>query len=405
MAEEIQEQEVKNESEEKQPTRNELIDQVIMKLRSDDFSIHFYCPAMPKPSGGVGVLLRLASHLSQRHTVKIWYEPLHDPQVSQQESIKAKQRVDVFRLFNPDWVDFDISKLEFKPLGDKEALTVNADGKLVKFQTTPLQVNSEDFMLIPEGFPNIMKMTAQVSCKRIVLAQSWAYVLTGLQAGESWSHYGIRDVISVSDAISEFINTTMGGMKIKKIRQGIDREVFKVPEKKSFKKPMIAYMSPRGEETRLKITNIIKMFQAVNPHYRWVRFVELGGLKREEFAERLSEFAFCLYTDEIAGFGTLPLEAMASGTHVIGWFPFGSKEYVADNNGFWAQNGEIFQMVELLGTALDKWLSGEMDIDVIQKDYEETLKNYTVEGEQERIIEIFKEYKTERCHELEGAKE
>jgi|GEM_PF-3090759 len=405
MAEEIQEQEVKKEEvETKELSRNELIDQVIMKLRSDDFTVHFYCPAMPKPSGGVGVLLRLASHLSKRYKVKVWYEPIHDQQLSMQESNKAKKRIDIFRLFNHDWIDFDVSKVEFKPLGDKEAVTVDKDGKMVKFKTSPLQVNSEDFLVIPEGFPNVMQMTAQITCKRIVLAQSWAYVLTGMQSGQSWANFGIRDVISVSDAITEFINTTMGGMRIKKIRQGIDRDIFKIPEKKSFKKPMIAYMTPRGEESRLKITNIIKMFQAVNPHYRWVRFVEIGGMKREEFAERLSEFAFCLYTDEIAGFGTLPLEAMATGTHVVGWFPFGSKEYVSDKNGFWAQNGEIFQMVELLGVALDKWLSGEMDTDVIQTDYETVLEKYTVEGEEDRIIEIFKEYKTERTRELEQAK-
>jgi len=400
MAEEIQEQEVQKE----EVSRNELIDQVVERIRGDKFTVHFYCPAMPTPSGGVGVLLRLASHLSERYDIKVWYEPQHDPNLSQQESVKAKKRVDIFNTFTADWVDFDISKIEFKALGDKEAKTINSEGKVVTFETTPLQVQSEDFMFIPEGFPNIMQMTAQVSCKRIVLAQSWAYVLTGMQDGQSWQNFGIRDVVSVSDAITEFINTTMPGMNIKKIRQGIDREVFQLPEEISKKKPMVAFMTPRGQETNLKVMNIIKMFRAVNPHLRWVRFVELGGLKREEFAERLSEFAFCMYTDEIAGFGTLPLESMASGTHVVGWFPFGSKEYVKDNNGFWAHNGEIFQMVELLGVALEKWLSGEMDVPQIQSDYEDLLKNYTVNGEKERIFEIIKEYKTERTHELEAAK-
>ncbi len=404
MTEETKEQEVVDSTEKKELTRDELIDQIIGNLRADNFCVHFYCPAMPTPSGGVGVLLRFAAHLSKKFNVKIWYEPLHDPQVSQQESIKAKKRIDVFRLFEPNWVDFDISNLELKPLGDKDSFTIGKDGKLVKFIPSPLKVQSEDILVIPEGFPNIMQMTAQISCKRVILAQSWAYVLTGMQSGQNWTHFGIRDVILVSHAITEFINTTMPGLKVKKIRQGINREVFKVPQKKSFKKPMIAFMSPRGEETRLKVTNIIKMFQAVNPHYRWIKFVELGGMSRKEFGERLSEFAFCLYTDEIAGFGTLPLEAMASGTHVIGWFPFGSKEYVGQNNGFWAQNGEIFQMVELIGVALDKWLAGEMDNDAIQNDYETLLSKYTIEDEGDRIIEIFKEYKTERCYELEGAK-
>ena len=166
MAEEIQEQEVQKE----EVSRNELIDQVVERIREDKFTVHFYCPAMSTPSGGVGVLLRLASHLSERYNVNVWYEPQHNLKLSQQEYAKTKKKVDIFNTFNADWVDFDLSKIQFKALGDKEANIINSEGKVVAIETTPLQVQSEDFMFIPEGFPNIMQMTAQVSCKRIVNA-------------------------------------------------------------------------------------------------------------------------------------------------------------------------------------------------------------------------------------------
>jgi len=154
----------------------------------------------------------------------------------------------------------------------------------------------------------------------------------------------------------------------------------------------------------MKTFNIIKTFQAFYPHLRWVRFVQLSGLSKKEFAERLASCAFVLYTDDIAGFGTLPLESMASGTHVVGWNSYGGKEYVTPDNGFWTVNGEIFQTAEILGIAIDKWLNGEMDVKGIQQTYEKTLERYTEEGEKINFLNIINDYKNERINELEGIK-
>ncbi len=140
------------------------------------------------------------------------------------------------------------------------------------------------------------------------------------------------------------------------------------------------------------------------PHLRWIRFVELADMTREEFADRLSSSAFALYTDDIAGFGTLPLEAMACGTHVVGWASFGGKEYMNESNGFWTNNGDIFQTAELLGVAVDKWLNGELDSPTVQEAYEETLSHYTLDGEKSQFLNVINEYKKERINELEGIK-
>jgi glycosyltransferase involved in cell wall biosynthesis len=258
-------------------------------------------------------------------------------------------------------------------------------------------------MFIPEGFPNVMERTVGVSCKRIVLAQSWLYILAGMKNGQIWQNFGIKDVVSVSDFISEYIQAIMPGIKIKTLKQGINRNIFYKPSKMSDKMPIIGYQSGRGPESQLKIHTAIKMFYASNPHMRWWRFMELSGMSREEFAERLRDCAFVLYTDEIAGFGTLPLEAMACGTHIIGYAAPGGKEYIHGQNGFWANNGNVFELAELLGIAVDKWVSGEMDVDEIQTDYEATLSNYTVDGERERTFEIIEQYKNERIDEFKAA--
>ena len=78
---------------------------------------------------------------------------------------------------------------------------------------------------------------------------------------------------------------------------------------------------------------------------------------------------------------------------------------MSNENGFWCNNGDIFQTAEVLGIAIDKWLAGEMDSPEIQEKYEETLSRYTVEGEKENIINLLNEYKDERIKELESLKQ
>ena len=387
--------------EEQKLSHNEIIDLTIKKIEENQFNIFFYAPSMNTPSGGVSVLLKTVKNLKDSgHQVKIVYEPVLNQKASYEASVAEKKQVDVFDRFNPTWIDFSLEGIEIIPLGDKDITF--SDGTKTKCQN--LNVSPEDFLIIPEGFPNVMQKTMQVSCKRIILAQSWFYVLLAMNPGQKWQHFGIQDVISVSDAITEYLNSAMPGLNIKNLKQSISRTTFKQNKKLSSKFPMVGFTGSRGAENKMKTHSIIKNFYAFYPHLKWIRFMELTNMDKEQFAEKLASCAFLLYTDDIAGFGTLPLEAMACGTHVVGWAPFGGKEYINDQNGFWAPNGDIFVTAELLGVAIDKWLSGEMDTEEIQGSYEKTLEPYTEEKEKNGIINIINQYKTERINELEGIK-
>lgn len=393
----------------KKMSHNEIVDLSINKLQNNDFRVYFYCPPVNFASGGMGTLLRLAKNLKEDgFSVKLIYQPRLDQRASYEDSMKESQKqkkqvqINVFEKFEPTWMDFDLEGIEIIPLGEGEIIF--NDQNRTKVQAQPLAVSPEDLLIIPEGFPDVMQKTMQTACKRVVLAQSWFYVLNAMQPGQTWQHFGIQDVISVSDAITEYLGSVMPGLRVKNIKQGISRELFKVPEKMSSKAPVVVYSANRGQENKLKTINLIKTFYMFYPHLRWVRFVELANMSREEFAERLSSSAFALYTDDIAGFGTLPLEAMACGTHVVGWASFGGKEYMNENNGFWTNNGDIFQTAEVLGVAMDKWLNGELDNSTVQETYEETLSHYTVEGERSQFLNIINEYKKERINELEGIK-
>lgn len=381
---------------EEQKSNNQLIDEVIQKVLDKKYKIYFYCPPLNIPSGGIFTLLNYAKTLTEAgYDVKVIYEPREDRKASYEASQKARKAISIYEKFNPSWAGETTSGLNIMPLGNGEIkFTDNSTAK-----TEVLNLGPEDFLFIPEGFPNIMEQTAQIPCKKVVLCQSWFYVLNGLRVGQTWQQYGIQDVVSVSDGITEYLNAVMPGLKIKELKQSIDRDLFK-PVSQTDKKPVIAYQPGRSQDAVLKTHNVIKTFYSFFPHYRWVRFVELQNLSKKEYAERVGESAFVLYTDEIAGFGTLPLEAMASGTHVVGWTPLGSKEYIQENNGYWCTNGDIFRLAEMIGLALDSYFSGTLDEINIQNVYEEVLKKYTKENEKETILNLQKQYENERIEEF-----
>lgn len=381
--------------------QNKVIDSVIEKLNSNNFNIYYYCPPMNSPSGGIGVLFKQAKILQNAgYKVTIIYEPRQDTKASYQESQKKNKKIEIFERLNPIWIGADAEGIKLQPLGNTE-IRFN-DNTTEKVEV--LSINPEDFVIIPEGFPNVMERFAQIPCKKIVFAQSWYYILNSMSVGQTWKNWGIDSVLSISDGITEYINIIMPGMKIKNYSQSINRDLFK-PKKISDKFPKIAFMPGRTQDAILKTYNVIKTFYAFYPQYRWIRFDELKGLSKEDFANRLSESGMVLYTDEIAGFGTLPLEAMACNTHVIGWTPLGGKEYMNATNGYWAHNGEIFQLAELLGVAVERYLTGMLDKPQVQEEYEKTLEKYTPENEQQSILNIYTEYKNERIEELTQLKQ
>lgn len=375
---------------------NKFVDEIIGKITNNNYKFYIYCPPMNIASGGVSVLFRNAQVLKDAgHNVVVVYEPRVDQKSSYDASLKAKKRIDIYEPFNPSWLGNLTEGIELQCLGEGE-IKFN-DGKTQ--QCSALTLNAEDFFLIPEGFPNIMERTAQLPCKRIVLVQSWYYILNSLNMGQKWQHFGIRDVISVSDGITEYLNAIMPGLSIKQYSQSIDRNLFKSVDAVD-KNPVIVFMPGRTQDAVIKTYNVIKTFYSFFPHLSWIRIDELKGLSKEEYAERLGAASLCLYTDEIAGFGTMPLEAMAMGTHVVGWTPLGGKEYMKQNNGFWAQNGDVFQLAELLGMATERLLTGKLDTESVLNEYENTLQRYAPEKEKESFNNIITEYKNERIAEL-----
>jgi hypothetical protein len=85
---------------------NALVESVIEKVRSNESKYYFYCPPLNGPSGGIGVLIKLAKILKDAgYNSKIVFEPRQDQRASYEESRKKIKKLQSLKnLTQPGWI-------------------------------------------------------------------------------------------------------------------------------------------------------------------------------------------------------------------------------------------------------------------------------------------------------------
>ena len=132
-------------------------------------------------------------------------------------------------------------------------------------------------------------------------------------------------------------------------------------------------------------------------------------LRRVEYAERLKKNFAAVWVDRIASFGTLPLEAMRTGTIPIALVPDITPEYLVetddegnetyvDNSGVWTS--DYYALPNLIGDTLTKFLDDTIGDEVYEK-MQEIAAPYTQERAEEQLTKIYQGYVDERVEVLE----
>ena len=337
----------------------EKIKKSLNNLNNKEFKIFIFSPNMGgNPSGGIGVLYQHAKVLKElNYDVKILTE-------------KNDYKI-------PEW------------LGDKYSGIEH-----VSLETTKLQVSPEDFLILPEGFGNLFEQTQKLSCKRVVLTQSWYYILNSLMPGATWNNYGLRDTIVVSEPLKNYLENLFGkdNLNIKICRQYIDEDLF-YPNKKP-QKPIIAISS----RDQMQGLNIIKHFYLKYPQYRWISFKDMKGMSREDFAETLRESCLGVWIDKISGFGTFPIECAKSNVPVISLIPDITPEYATDTSCVWTN--ELLSIPDLIGNWIRLWLEDNLPEEIVKGTKELATKYGEKEGK-DRIKKTYEELIQERKNEFE----
>ena len=275
-----------------------------------------------------------------------------------------------------------------------------------------LMVGPEDIMVIPEVYSNIMEQTKNLPCLRVGLLQSVDYMTNSLIPGTDWTSFGIKEVITTSETLKEWLETFYGMDKfnINTYNIGIP-EYFEKSEKPQ--KPIISVVGRNANE----ISKFVKLFFSKFPQYNWVSFDPMvtkskppQPMRRVDFAKRLQNNFAAIWIDRIASFGTFPLECMKSGTIPICLKPDLMPEYMIERNengkpikavddaGVWTEN--YYDLPILVGEVLMKFLDDNISPDIYSA-MDNVVSKYNQNNSETRLVEIYSELANKRITILE----
>ena len=266
-----------------------------------------------------------------------------------------------------------------------------------------LNLTTLDYIIVPEIFSNVMDQVKAFPCKKIVFSQSYAYILELLGAGVRWDfNYGFKDVITTSEIQADYVKGLFAGVNTYVVPPSVP-DYFKPTTK--MKKPIVSIVT-RNQSDALKI---VKSFYLQHPLYKWITFRELRGLPKETFASELADSCLAVWVDDVAGFGTFPIEAMECETPIIGKIPDLVPEWMTkgnDNgqidlvdNGVWTNN--ILAIPGLIAQYMKVWLEDSVPQELIDGMLN-SKGQYTVENQKTKIKEVYEGLVAERLSEFEN---
>ena len=351
------------------------INATIEKITKKDFGIYFFTlDTKGNPTAGVATIyehVKILRELGFNATI------LHDKK-------DYKLREDENGIGIAEWLGEEYANLPH-----------------ISIESQELKVGAADFVVIPEAFASIMKQTVNFPCKRVVFLQSYEYIFEMLEIGENWGSFGISEVITTNENLKNYIGGIFRNLQTEIVPVAIP-DYFKGNEKP--KVPTIAVSSRDKRE----ILKIVKIFYQKYPHYQFLTFRDMSGLTREDFAKELSKSFLSVWIDELAGFGTFPLESMKCGTPVIGKVPRMVPEWMGNidetgnlqlnENGIWTAN--LNALPDIIATMAGLYLEDAIPSTLING-MDEFKNKYTVEDTIKSIKEVYNRIFTRRIIELQ----
>lgn len=353
------------------------ITEVINKLTNKDFTIYFFTlDTKGNPTAGIANIYDHVKHLNEQGYKAVILHEKNDYKLVGDENQNGVL----------DWLGEEYANIPHASIENQE-----------------LNISPADFIIIPEIFANIMEQVKGFPCKKIVLSQSYDYLLELLPIGKRWNvDFGFNDVITTSQKQADYLKTLFPSINTHIVPVSIP-SYFKDSDKP--KTPIVTiHTRNQGEAAK-----IAKSFYLQYPVYKWITFKELRGLSRKDFASELSKSCLSVWIDDAAGFGTFPVEAMESNTVVIGKIPNMVPEWmegkdeqgnpVIKNNGVWTNTTN--NIPELIATYLKIWLEDSVPSELIEN-VKLSQGQYTTEKQGVAISEVYSTLTTDRILELQN---
>jgi hypothetical protein len=255
-----------------------------------------------------------------------------------------------------------------------------------------LEISPEDFLVIPEVFGYVMDQVKQLPCAKIVLTQSYSYMLETLQPGQTWAQFGFMKCITTNNKQKEYIEKVMRSCSVDILEPYIS-EVF-TPK-------LLPAMPIIGIHTKDQsdAVNLIKTFYLRFPQYRWFTFRDLRGLSEVEFANSLKDCFVSVWVDNESGFGTFPLESMKSNIPVIGKIPNLPPTWMNEDNGIWITDHTL--LADVISDFIQNWLEDNIKPEL----YDEMKKTSEQFSDKQKfessVVSLFENYLNTRADAFE----
>ena len=325
------------------------IEEQISKIDNKDFTLYFYViDTKGNPSGSLSYIYDIALNLKEMgYNVGMMH--------NEEEFIGVEQ-----------WMGTKYSELPH-----------------YNIEQNKIDISPSDILFIPEIFSNVMTATRKLPCQRVAILQSFNKLTEFIPFGASWADLGIFKAITT---------TGYNANRLKKYFPFIDVDVVTPKLAPIFTKPEGMKKLIVNVVTRdISDTNkIVKPFFWQYPMYKWVAFRELRGLSREEFSQALQEAAITVWADDITDFGYTPLEAMKTGSIVVGKVPEVTPEWMMDNDnltnaGIWVDN--FASLPSVLASVIRTWTMDEIPNE-IQEIADKVVEKYTNKNQLQDIKNI-----------------
>jgi len=256
-----------------------------------------------------------------------------------------------------------------------------------------LEISPEDFIVLPELFGYVMEQIKNIPCGKIVLTQSYRWILETLQPGQNWNQFGFLKCITTTTRQKEYIESVMRNISIDILEPFIDKKF----SKRSLPPMPIVAVHSRDQ---IDTINIIKTFYLKFPQYRWFTFRDMRGLSETEFSNSLKECFLSVWVDRESGFGTFPLESMSSGVPVLGLIPDMTSEWMNENNGIWVDDYNMIP--DFIADFIQNWLEDNIKPD-LQDEILKTGQSFQDQKKfEEKSLELFSEYINTRIQAFES---
>lgn len=325
----------------------ERIDESIANLKDNNFNIYFFVvDSKGVPNSSLEYIYELAKTLQdKKYNVTMLYQ-------LQGEYTEAElhKRNKLGKSIDPEKVFVGVGEW----LGEEYANIPHMNISHAQWKVSP-----PDILFIPEAFSSLMFQTYQYKapCRRVVLLQNYSYVTDFIPFGVEWKNYVIYDVVASTKQQEALIKSVFPYMR-SKILPPVIPSVFRKPIE-----PKKLTVNLLTSDQRIA-NRIVKTFYWKYPIYKFVSFVDLRNLPRDEYAERLKEGAITVWVDNDTPFGHSALEAISCDNILIGKVPEMTPEWMTNEDGTLNDCGvwtyDINAIPDILANVVGAWMQDEI---------------------------------------------